>query len=74
MFGLSLILALAGAGQEPPALQGEDVPWKKASKGEIKAVARISKLLIDDVVTRKEIVAAIPYDAKGLGFSLSRRD
>ena len=44
-------------GQAPPPKQGE-----------IKAVVRISKKLIDDVAARKDIVASIPYDAIVLGF------
>jgi hypothetical protein len=53
----SLLLAQPARGQAPPAQQGE-----------IKAVVRISKELIDDVVARKEIVATVPYDAIVLGF------
>ena len=55
---ISILLPSPARSQDPPALQGE-----------IKAVVRISKQLIDDVVTRKEVVAAIPYHAKVLGFS-----
>ena len=51
----------AGVGARPACSQRE-------IKAEIKAVVRISKQLIDDVVTRKEIVATIPYDAIVLGF------
>jgi hypothetical protein len=36
---------------------------------EIKAVIRISRQLIDDVVAHKEVVAAVPYQAKVIGFS-----
>jgi hypothetical protein len=53
----SLLVAQPARGQAPPPQQGE-----------IKAVVRISKELIDDVVARKEIVAAVPYDAIVLGF------
>ena len=53
-----LLTALPVRGQAPPVQQGE-----------IKAVARISKELIQDVAGRKEIVAAIPYcNEKVLGF------
>jgi hypothetical protein len=47
--------------QEAPAPQ-------RVIKQEIKAVVRISKQLIDDVVTRREVTAAIPYYAEVLGF------
>jgi hypothetical protein len=53
----SFLLSQPARGQAPPPQQGE-----------IKAVVRISKALIDDVVARKEIVAAVPYDAIVLGF------
>ena len=53
----SFLLSQPARGQAPPPQQGE-----------IKAVVRISKDLIDDVVARKEIVAAVPYDAIVLGF------
>ncbi len=52
-----LLVALPVRGQAPPA-----------QPGEIKAVVRISKDLIQDVAGRKEIVAAVPYDALVLGF------
>jgi hypothetical protein len=45
--------------------RGQDAP---AQPGEVKAVARISKQLIDAVAARKEIVASIPYDAIVVGF------
>jgi hypothetical protein len=54
----STLLALPVQGQEPPP-----------QPGEVKMVVRISKQLIEDVVTRKEVVASIPYcDAIVLGF------
>ena len=56
-----LSLAAPARGQDPPAPQRE-------IKAEIKAVVRISKQLIDDVVGRKEVVATIPYNAVVLGF------
>src|SRR6476469_6296052 len=57
----STLPAAPAWGQDPPAQQRE-------IKREIKAVVRISKQLIDDVVTRKEVVAAIPYNAIVLRF------
>jgi hypothetical protein len=54
----SLLMTLPVRGQAPPA--GQD---------EIKAVVRISKQFIEDVAARAEIVAAVPYNAKVLGFS-----
>ena len=56
-----MLLAAPVWGQDPPAPQRE-------VKAEIKAVVRISKQLIDDVVTRKEIVATIPLHDMVLGF------
>ena len=53
----SLLSALPARGQSPPPKQDE-----------IKAVARISKKLIENVAARKEVVAAIPYNAIVLGF------
>jgi hypothetical protein len=53
----SLLAALPVSGQAPPP-----PPF------EIKAVVRISKDLIEDVASRKEVVASIPYDAIVLGF------
>jgi hypothetical protein len=53
----SLLVALPVRGQAPPAQQDE-----------IKVVARISKQFIEDVAAREEVVAAIPYNAKVLGF------
>ena len=53
----SLLVALPVRGQAPPPQQGE-----------IRAVARISKQLIEDVASRKEVVATIPYNAIVLGF------
>ena len=53
----SLLVALPVGGQAPPAPQGE-----------IMAVVRISKQLIEDVAAREEVVAAIPYKATVLGF------
>jgi hypothetical protein len=44
---------------------GQDRPERK---DEIKAVVRISKRLIEDVVSRKEIVRAVPYNERVLGF------
>ncbi|QDU19017.1 hypothetical protein [Urbifossiella limnaea] len=41
----------------------------RAPPVEIKAVIRISRQLIDDVVAHKEVEAAVPYRAKVLGFS-----
>jgi hypothetical protein len=52
-----LLAAWPVRGQAPPPDQGE-----------IKAVVRISKELIEDVASRKEIDASIPYDAFVLGF------
>ena len=52
-----LLAALPGHGQPPPARQGE-----------IQVVARISKQFIEDVAAREDIVAAIPYDDRVLGF------
>jgi hypothetical protein len=52
-----LLAALPVRGLSPPPKQDE-----------IKAVARISKKLIENVAARKEVVAAIPYDAIVLGF------
>jgi len=57
----SALLAAPVWGQEPPAQQ-------RQIKAEIKAVVRISKQLIDDVVTRREVVASIPFNAVVLGF------
>jgi hypothetical protein len=53
----ALLVALPAGGQAPPAPQGE-----------IMAVVRISKQFIEDVAAREEVVAAVPYDAKVLGF------
>jgi hypothetical protein len=55
--GALTLAAVPARGQEP-----------LAKPGEVKAVVRISKRLIDDVAERIEVVAAIPYDAKVLGF------
>ncbi len=52
----SLLVTLPVRGQAPP------------QQGEIKAVVRISKDLIQDVAGRKEIAASIPYDMILLGF------
>lgn len=57
----SMLLAGPAWGQDPPVQQRE-------IKREIKAVVRISKQLIDDEVTRKEVVASIPYNAIVVGF------
>jgi hypothetical protein len=46
-------------------VRGDDAP---AQPLEIRAVVRISKQLIEDVTSRVEVVAAIPYDARVLGF------
>jgi hypothetical protein len=54
----SLLVAFPVCGQAPAAQQDE-----------IKLVVRISKQFIEDVVARQEIVAAVPYSAKILGFS-----
>ncbi len=54
---ISIFLPLSALGQDP-----------RGQPGEIKAVVRISKLMIEDVVSRKEIVANIPYTAKVVGF------
>jgi hypothetical protein len=53
----SLLMALPVRGQTPPT-----------QPGEIKMVARISKQFIEDVAAREEVVAAIPYNARVLGF------
>jgi hypothetical protein len=53
----SLLVALPVRGQAPPA-----------QKGEIQAVVRISKQLIEDVAARQEITAALPFQEKVLGF------
>jgi hypothetical protein len=53
----SLLVALPVRGQTPPARSGE-----------IMAVVRISKQLMEDVVSRQEIVASVPYHAKVVGF------
>jgi hypothetical protein len=53
----SLLVAMPGRGQAPPAQHGD-----------IKVVVRISKQFIEDVAAREEVVAAIPYNAKVLGF------
>jgi hypothetical protein len=53
----SLLVASPMRGQAPPAQQGE-----------IKAIVRISKELIQDVASRQEITAAVPFTAKVLGF------
>src|SRR6516162_1489903 len=53
----ALLAALPAGGQAPPAPQGE-----------VKAVVRISKQLIEDVAARVEVAAAIPYRATVLGF------
>jgi hypothetical protein len=37
-------------------------------RGEVQAVVRISKQLLDDAVSRKEISATVPYNAVVLGF------
>jgi hypothetical protein len=52
----SLLAVLPVRGQDP------------AAPGEIRAVVRISKELIQDVASRKEIVAALPLDARIVGF------
>jgi hypothetical protein len=57
----SALLAAPVWGQESPAPPRQIKP-------EIKAVVRISKPLIDDVVTRREVVASIPYDSVVVGF------
>src|SRR4051794_9219038 len=57
--GLSPALPLSARGEDPPPPQSN----------EIKAVVRISRLMIDDVVSRKEVIAAIPYRAKVTGFT-----
>jgi len=51
----SMLLVATVWGQDPPTPQRE-------VKAEIKMVVRISKQLIDDVVTRQEIMAKIPLD------------
>jgi hypothetical protein len=53
----SLLAALPVRGQDPPA-----------QKGEIQAVARVSKQFIEDVAAREDIVANIPLSAKILIF------
>src|SRR6516165_801105 len=54
----SLLAALPVRGQVPPA-----------GPGEIQVVARISKQFIEDVASRVEVVASIPFsDEKVLGF------
>jgi hypothetical protein len=55
--GTSSLLALPERGQGQPAEQGE-----------VKAVVRISKRLIAEVTSRKEVVATIPFHARVLGF------
>jgi hypothetical protein len=55
--GASLLLALPGLGQAPPARQDE-----------IQVLVRISKQFIEDVASREEVVASIPYNATVLGF------
>jgi hypothetical protein len=52
-----LTAALPVRGQAPPA-----------QPGEIKAVVRISKGFIEDVIGRLEITAAVPFNAEILGF------
>jgi hypothetical protein len=52
--------------QLPQPVRGQALP---AQKDEVKAVVRISKRLIEDVVAREEIVAAIPFNAKVLRFT-----
>jgi hypothetical protein len=46
-------------------VRGQELP---APPGEAEAVVRISKELIDDVVSRVDIAAAIPFDARVVGF------
>ena len=53
----SLLAALPARGQAPPE-----------KKGEIQAVARVSKQFIEDVAAREEIAANIPFNAKILIF------
>jgi hypothetical protein len=53
-----LLLVVAPVHGQTPSSQQDD----------IKAVFRISKRFIEDVAAREEIVAAIPYNAKVLGF------
>jgi hypothetical protein len=53
----SPLVALPARGRAPTAQQDE-----------IKVVVRISKQFIEDVAARQEVVAAIPYNAKVLGF------
>ena len=53
----SFLVTMPARGQTPPA-----------QPGEIKAVVRISKELIEDVMSRKEIVVTVPFEAKVLGF------
>src|SRR5687767_2250881 len=55
--GLSFLLPPSAHGQEP------------VKQAEIKVVVRISRQLIEDVVAREEVVAAIPYCANVLGFA-----
>jgi hypothetical protein len=55
--GALLLVVLPARGQTPPD-----------QKSEIKAVVRISKQLLEDVVASEEIVAVVPFRAKVLGF------
>src|SRR5436190_1007347 len=59
------LFAVCGSALLPaPARGQEPVPVP-----EIKVVVRVSRQLIDDVVARKEVVAAIPYQAKIIKFA-----
>lgn len=53
----AILGALPVRGQGPPA-----------QPGDVKAVVRISKQLIDEVAAREEVVASIPFNAVVLGF------
>jgi hypothetical protein len=56
VFCLSILLTWPRGGQA-----------EQPQKGEVQAVVRISKQLLDEAVSRKEIVATVPYDAVVLG-------
>jgi hypothetical protein len=55
--GSLTLLAMPVRGQNPPA-----------QPGEIKAVARISKKLVEEVAAGVEVVGAVPYEAVVVGF------
>jgi hypothetical protein len=58
-----LCAAALSAAQAQPSLPAPPPP-----QGEVKAVVRISKEMIDDVTNKVDVVGAVDYDARILGF------